>query len=588
MQSTSELIRAAQSSLKKGDLHQAQNYCRQALDTDTGNAAALHLLGVIAFQKGDTATAINHLKSAADNSNENPEILYSYASVLLETGRFSDALKLFSAVCRLQPHNLHAMNKCAVILGTMGNLKQAKELCLLILSKNPFFTDAYINLGNIYKAQGFIDTAQSYYLKALELNPSNNLAASNLLLCLNYTSNDPEELFNRHLDYERRFSHLVKEKIKPPLKRDTKNKTINVGYISGDFRVHSVGYFIEPIIENHDADKFTIVCYADNPSSDEITDRIKSHASTWRSIYNVGDKAVISMIQKDNIDILVDLAGHSGDNRLTLFLQKPAPIQVSYLGYPNTTGLSTMDYRLTDSFADPERYDRFYTERLVRLPDCFLCYRPPDTAPEVHPTPALKNGFVTFGSFNNLSKINDYTIKVWADLLHAVPDSQLLLKSKPFADNDTLTRFRELFIQRGIPENRLQFKGHSYTQEDHLREYNNIDIALDTFPYNGTATTFESLLMGVPVITLIGNRHAGRVGYSILSNLGKVELIASSAPEYITKAINISKDVALLDRMRQNLRKTLLSSKLCDGKKFTKNLEDTFIDMYRNSQNKGN
>jgi len=579
VQSISQLLQAAQRACKENKFDRSREYCQQILDSNPNHAEAQCLLGTIAFQTGNIQTSLQHFKAAVDNKNDDPKMLFNYASVLLEIGHFSDALKLFSTVCKLQPDNLYAMNKCAVILGNMGNLGQAKELCRLILSKDPSYIDAYINLGNIYKASGLVDNAHSYYKKALALNPGNKLAASNLLLCLNYSNKEPEEIFKEHLDYERRFKHLLKGNEASSYKRDSKKCKINIGYISGDFRIHSVGYFIEPIIENHDTEKFNLFCYSDLASPDETTARIRNNVSTWRSIYNLHDDAVFSMIRKDEIDILVDLAGHSGDNRLTLFLRKPAPVQVTYLGYPNTTGLSTMDYRLTDSRADPEGCDRFYTEKLIRLPDSFLCYRPPDIVPPVQPAPAVKNGSITFGSFNNLSKINDYTIKVWADLLRAVPDSKLFLKTKPFNDRDTRNRYQDLFIQRGIAPDKLLLKGHSYSTEEHLNEYSSVDIALDTFPYNGTTTTFEALLMGVPTITPAGKCHAGRVGVSIITTLDMAEMIAQSDNEYINIAAALAKDISTLSEIRQHLRNKLLHSRLCDGKKFTQNLEKLYFEM---------
>ncbi len=583
MESSAQLLQNAQTAFKNKNVDAARKYCLQIITTHPNHADAHHLLGIITFSTGDIETSLTHFRTAAENKNDDPEVVFNYASVLLEIGHFSDALKLFSTVCKLQPDNLYAMNKCAVILGNMGNLGQAKELCRLILSKDPSYIDAYINLGNIYKAIGLVDNAHSYYKKALALNPGNKLAASNLLLCLNYSNKDPEEIFKEHLDFESRLTHLPKRNEALSYKRDSKKSKINIGYISGDFRIHSVGYFIEPIIENHDTEKFNIFCYSDLASPDETTARIRNNASTWRSIYNLHDDAVFSMIRKDEIDILVDLAGHSGDNRLTLFLRKPAPVQVTYLGYPNTTGLSTMDYRLTDSRADPESCDRFYTEQLIRLPDSFLCYRPPETMPSVQPAPAVKNGYITFGSFNNLPKISENAIKTWTELLRAVPGSKLTIKTKPFNDEDTRLRYLDLFIQRRITADRVTLKGHSYSTEEHLNEYNNIDIALDTFPYNGTTTTFEALLMGVPIIALTGNCHAGRVGVSILSNLGIPDMIAPTLEDYIKIAVNLAKNISALSELRRNLRSKLLTSIVCNGKTFVKNLEAVYQEMIQSA-----
>jgi len=285
------------------------------------------------------------------------------------------------------------------------------------------------------------------------------------------------------------------------------------------------------------------------------------------------------MIKNDGIDILVDLMGHSGDNRLSIFLNKPAPIQVTYLGYPNTTGLSTMDYRITDGWADPEGEDKYYTEELYRLPEGFLCYKPPDCVPYIEETPVKKNGYITFGSFNNLAKLSAETISVWSEIVKTIPGSKLVIKNKPFNDKNVINNYCKLFTSQGIDRDRLFLKGHSSSIEAHLSEYNNIDIALDTFPYNGTTTTCEALLMGTPVITLPGSRHAGRVGGSILSQVGLTELIANNRENYIGTAIRLSKDIQYIKKLNQILQRNF-QSLLCNGPAFTRSLETAYQDMW--------
>jgi predicted O-linked N-acetylglucosamine transferase (SPINDLY family) len=286
------------------------------------------------------------------------------------------------------------------------------------------------------------------------------------------------------------------------------------------------------------------------------------------------------MIKNDSIDILVDLAGHSGDNKLSIFLYKPAPIQVTYLGYPNTTGLSTMDYRITDAWTDPEGEDRYYTEKLYRLPGGFLCYNPPENIPEIETSPVLKNGYITFGSFNNLAKICFDTVKVWSEILKNVPGSKLKLKSKAFNDKNVIDYFCKMFASQGIDTDRIMLKGHSLSTEEHLHEYNSIDIALDTFPYNGTTTTCEALLMGTPVINLLGKRHAGRVGCSILTKVGLKEWIADDIEDYISTACRFSKDNQYILQSSQILQMNF-KSLLCNGKVFTKSLENAYLNMWK-------
>lgn len=583
MNSVSQLLKSAQDAINKKQPNEAERLLNEALRIEPLNADVLHNLGIIAYTAGRINDAIEHFGSAAEKKENDPQILYNYATALLEIGRYSDALKILSKVLNLKPDHIPALNKSCSIVGTMGNVKLAEKIGKSIIEKNPSFVEAYNNLGNTYKDQGKIEEAIKYYRKALEIRPDFTTAGSNLLLCLNYSRNrNPQTVFEEHLEWEKRVLASESLKISIPQLSIRDKPQIHIGYISSDFRIHSAGYFIEPIIANHNKNQFKIFCYSDVSYPDSTTERIKKHSSKWRSIYNKEDKDVIKFIQEDEIDILVDLAGHSGNNRLTLFLAKPAPVQITYLGYPNTTGLSTMDYRLTDEWADPEGYDTFYTEKLYRLSGGFLCYRPPEDVPGVTEAPALKNGYITFGSFNNLPKINSDTIAVWSEILHAVPASKLVIKTKPFNDTEVMACYKDSFKKYGIEDERLLFHGHSPSTEEHLNWYNRIDIALDTFPYNGTTTSCEALLMGVPVVSLTGSKHAGRVGSSILSMVGLTAMIASDSQHYVKIASNLAVELHYLEELRKGLRDTLLKSSLCDGPGFTRTLEKAYKEMYNN------
>ncbi len=308
-----------------------------------------------------------------------------------------------------------------------------------------------------------------------------------------------------------------------------------------------------------------------------------TNADHWQNIHGMTDALVFQCIQKDGIDILVDLAGHSGNNRLKLFARKPAPIQVSYLGYPNTTGLTAMDYRFTDNVADPPGLtDAYYTEKLIRLPEGFLCYRPSVGCPDIAPPPCLENGYITFGSFNNWAKINSKTIALWSDLLSRVPDSRLILKSSLASDRDAQQQLLSLFVQNGIEASRIEILSRLPVFGEHLKQYQRVDIALDTFPYNGTTTTCEALWMGVPVITLAGNTHASRVGASILSRLGLNEWIVSSVDDYLNISEALANDTDNLKCLRRTLREKFQNSSLMNEKRFLANLETAYRRMWRN------
>jgi protein O-GlcNAc transferase len=312
-----------------------------------------------------------------------------------------------------------------------------------------------------------------------------------------------------------------------------------------------------------------------------MTTRIKGCADHWRSVVGLSDDAVAQLIYDDRIDILVDLAGHTANNRLLVFARKPVPVQATWLGYPNTTGMSVMDYRFTDDVADPAgESDRYYTERLVRLPQGFLCYAPLHGARDISPPPALREGRVTFGSFNNLPKVNGQVVEVWSKILSLAPGSSLVLKSKPLMDEGVRRRYLEMFSMCGVPAERILFEGYTRTTQEHLSLYNRVDIGLDPFPYNGTTTTCEALWMGVPVVTLKGNRHSARVGASILSRVGLEKLICATQADYVKAAVDLAADLERLKALRTQMRDRLIGSPLCDAESFAGMVEASYRTMW--------
>lgn len=575
MDPINQILYQAKTAYRNRELKEAISILGRGIIKEPFNKEILHLFGIVLFETGDLSQALNYLRKAYEKFDGDIKILYNYASVLLEAGQFTNALKIYNQLLTIEPKNIQTLNKCCFILGKMGQLTLSEKTCRLILSIDNTNYSAYNNLGNILKDQGEIDGALSCYRKSISINNNFMTAHSNLLLTLNYKIFDQNVVYKEHIKWEDDLIKLEFSENITNKESNTKNK-IRIGYISEDFRIHSVGYFIEPIIENHNKDNFEIYCYSDVACPDETTNRIKSFSSKWRSIYNKNDAAVYEIIKNDNIDILVDLAGHSGNNRLSLFAMKPAPVQVSFLGYPNTTGMSCIDYRFTDILADPVGQDQYFTEKLLRLDKSFLCYKPPQTIPAILNSPCIKNNYVSFGSFNNISKITDDVIKVWANILLKVPHSRLIIKSKAFNDKIILDSYKSRFILAGVEIGSLNFKGHSMSLYEHLNEYNAVDIALDTFPYNGTTTTCEALLMGVPVISLVGDRHAGRVGYSILKNCSFENMIALNCDEYVSSAMALSKNYVLLNEFRHEVRKRFVLSLICSSDKYLKSLEKIY------------
>jgi protein O-GlcNAc transferase len=359
-------------------------------------------------------------------------------------------------------------------------------------------------------------------------------------------------------------------------------RPLRVGYVSPDFRQHASNSYSLPLLTGHDRRLFDIFLYAEVPQPDAVSDNLRSLASHWRSTVGLSDAAVRQRVHDDQIDILVDLAGHTDHTRIAAFAVKPAPVTVTWLGYPNTTGLPTMDYRLTDALADPPgETDHLHTEALVRLPHCFLCYQPPAEAPPVAPTPALSRGTITFGSFNNLEKVTTEVIETWAAVLRSVPRSRLLLKGWILADPVLRQRINDRFAALGIDAGRLDLRRLIPGIGPHLALYREIDIGLDPFPYNGTTTTCEALWMGVPVVSLIGDSHAARVGLSLLSSVGLQRLVAHDRDAYVTIAAGLAKDLAALEPMRQGMRSQLQKSPLMDAPRFARDVESAYRVMWR-------
>lgn len=462
----------------------------------------------------------------------------------------------------------------AETLAKAGRLNAALERYQTCVQAYPAAVDAYLGMGNVLVDLWSIEDAIAAYEKALEIAPYSSAIFSAVLFHSHYLAPaDRERIFEQH----RRFGEMTR-KARPPgnarfaLAPDP-GRRIRIGYVSPNFSRHSVGYFVEPVIRHHDREHYEIFCYYTHQLSDETTARIHRLSDGWRDIADAHDDTVEEMIRNDGIDILVDLAGHSKGNRLGVFAGKPAPIQMTWLGYPDTTGLETVDFRITDSVADPAPgAEQLHTERLLRIGDIFLCYQPPEDSPPVNPhvSPASE---VTFSSFNNVAKLNEETVKVWGKILAAVPGSQLVIKSASLNYPDTVDRVLDCFVRNGIAPGRVELRAWIMQRQQHLKLYDGIDIALDTFPYNGATTTCEALWMGVPAVSLAGSIHMSRVGATILRCAGLHELVAQSAEDYAAIAIALAHDQARRKLLRMNLRSKLLSSPLHDHKGFTRKLE---------------
>lgn len=497
-----------------------------------------------------------------------------------ELGELDRAIDYHRKVLELNPNDATYHFNLGNAFRGLVRLPEAIQCYEAAIGLKSDYVEAMHNLGIVMMHQGMTSEAKKVLHKVLEIDPGIMPSRSCLLCDLNYVDVDPGEVYREHREWEKFIGFPVPVGGNFSNSRES-DRRLRVGYVSPDWRMHSVVYFIEPLLSSHNKESIEVVCYSDVTNPDGITRHMQTLSSLWRDICGLGDAEVADLIRRDKVDILVDLAGHTAFNRLGVFARKPAPVQVSYLGYPNTTGLSTMDYRLTDEWADPPgQTEQFHSEELVRLPNGFLSYHALDGT-KVYGPPVIKRGYVTFGSFNNLAKVSASVVELWSRVLHAVPDSRLLIKYTGLEDPATRDRMHGLFADMGVEASRVELVGWVDSMSDHMDYYRELDIALDTFPYNGTTTTCEALWMGVPVITLAGCTHPGRVGISILSQLELGDFVAQRYDDYIDIAARLASDLASLQELRLTLRARMEESALCDSNRFAGEVEQAYRKMWR-------
>ena len=481
---------------------------------------------------------------------------------------------------QIRPDYAEAHNNLGNVLQKQNKLDEAVVNFQQALQLKPDYVEAYGNLGHALFIHGKLDKAVAHFRRALQIQPDCAKAHSNLLFALNrHPDTRPESIFAEHRRWGEVHSCMSSGS---PLHENVPDadRHLRIGYVSPDLRRHSAAFFIEPILTHHDRSHFEVICYAEVAAPDVTTARLGALSDGWRSTCGMTDVQVADLVRADEIDILVDLAGHTANNRLLAFARKPAPVQVTY-GYASTTGLKTVDYRLTDAWVEAHEHVDLYTEELVYLPHGFLCYAAPQEAPEVEILPAHKANYITFGSFNNLPKVNSQVVALWAQILLATPEARLILKSKPLNDEATRERYFALFEANGISRERVDLIGYAPSLREHLALYNQVDIGLDAFPYSGQTSTCEALWMGVPVVTLAGETYVSRAGVSLLARVGLTELIAHTPQRYVDVAVQLASDRDRLSSIRGSLRSQTADSPLCDGQAFTRALEDAYRTMWR-------
>ena len=555
---------------------------RRALEIKPDFAEAHVNLGNAMRDLGRLDDAVASYRRALEIKPNYAETHSNLGVALKELGRIDDAVASYRRALKIKPDYADAHSNLGSVLKDIGRLDDAVASYRRALEIKPDYAGAHNNLGSVQKDLGRLDDAMESFRRALTIKPDFTEAHSNLLFTHNYLADQPAATL---LTEARHFGDLVARQASPYTDwhgTPASDRCLRVGLVSGDLRSHPVGFFLEGVLTalfKDAAGRLEFFAYHSHFRTDALTERIKACCHGWHSAVGVSDEILAQRIRDDGIDILVDLSGHTAHNRLCMFAWKPAPVQASWLGYFATTGVAAMDYLIADPWTAPEAEEAHFSEKIWRLPETYLCFTPPDVAAEVAPLPALANGYITFGCFNNLTKMNDAVVALWTRVLHAVPGSRLFLKTKYLNEATTQQGVAERFAAHGIDAGRLVLEGPA-PRAELLSAYHRVDIALDPFPYPGGTTSVEALWMGVPVLTLAGERFLSHIGESILQNAGLPEWIASGADDYVARAALHASYLQRLTVLRNGLRQQVLSSPLFDAPRFARHLEAALRDMW--------
>lgn len=536
-------------------------------------------LGIALFSRGRLDEAIASYQEELRQRPVHAQASNNLGTALRMGGRANEAVAAYRRALEIAPQDAEVWNNLGSVLDSRGELEQALASFQRALEIRPAFSQAENNVGNTLKNLADLDGALAAYERAIEIEPDNQDAHSNRLYTMYFHAGYSAERIHRE---HQRWNTESAARLRPAGMRFENDRSpdrrLRVGYIAATFREHCQSFFTMPLWAHHDHRQLEVFAYSDVAAPDGITARLRGYCDTWRNIAGLSDEAVAELVRQDRIDVLVDLSLHMAQNRLLVMAQKPAPVQVTWLGYPGTTGLETVDYRLTDPYLDPPsgENDVFYSEKSYRLPHTFWCYDPLTSEPAVNPLPAHRTGHITFGCLNNFCKINEGTLRLWARAMGEVPNSRLLL----LAPREARPRVLETLRIGGVDPQRVEFVDRA-SRSRYLAYYHCIDLGLDTFPYNGHTTTLDSMWMGVPVITLVGDAPAGRAGWSQLNNLGLEQLAATSEAGFVRLAGEVCGKLDELAGLRASLRDRLAHSPLSDGAAFARHVEAAYRTMWQ-------
>ncbi len=595
----------------------------RAVNIEKDNSLILAQYGYFLEDEGEYAQAAQVLEEAVRKSNYDGAYSAGLGRVLLQLGRVEECNRVVAESFKLNPNHpdLFVTRGLALVAlggeadclaaadyydralvvrpgaddilalkaialhkaGAMTDALETMERALVICEKR---SSHYLNYANILLSAAQAEKAVAAAQRAVELDNSDCRAYSNFLFYLHYTSAAKrEDLLRLHRQWSEHYSAglVINSRDNLVARLDKGREKVRIGFVSGDLRAHAVAFFLLPLLSGLDRGVFEIYCYSNFPSEDNVSRQIKNYSDSWCNISAQNDDAACEKIISDNLNIVIDLSGHTAGSRLSLFLRRLAPVQVSWLGYPDTTGLAEMDYRIVDECVELEGGgDSYSTEELLRLVGGFHCYIPPKDCPEVTALPCARNGYITFGSFNNAAKISPDSVQLWSRVLVAVTGSRLFLKAHGLGDSGVQNDLRTRFEREGVSGERIIFAGKNGSVHEHLARYGDIDICLDTFPYCGTTTTCEALWMGREVVSLVGERHAARMGLSLLSSAGLVGNACSDVEGYVRRCVLLATDTGGLQQGSLSLRDKLKKSRLCDVASFARRYGEKLL--YINSK----
>ena len=600
---------------KKNNFKIAEDLYKKILKTDPNHFESIFLLGSLSAQTKNFNEAKQLLEKAIQINPDYADAHNNFGNVLIELGDYQKAKDCFQKTIEIQPNFTQAHSNLGIVLKELGDYQKAISCFQKAIEIQPNFAQAHNNLGTAFKELEEYQKAMSCYQEAIKIEPNNADAHYNLGIVFKELGEYQkaiicnEKAINLKPDYVRAYSNmmltsLLLEKVDPkdylaktkkfrlslkPInsdlllkyKFDNRPEKLKIGFVSGDFQQHPVGFFLLDTLKNLKDKNLELIAYSNSQKKDSLSVKLKSHFTNWREITNQSDKKVVNQIREDGIHILFDLSGYSAKNRLPIFINKPAPIQISWAGFLASTGIPEVDYIIGDPYVTPKDNANHFAEKILCLPNIWCCFSVPEFEVKINEPPAIKNRYITFGCFNNLSKINNEVIALWSKILKAIPKSKIFLKTKQLNDPYVKEKIMNYFKKNNINSNLLILEGSS-PRNVLLDTYNKVDIALDPFPYSGGTTSFESTWMSTPVLTKKGTTFVSRTTGSINHNCGMSDWIASDENEYVKKAIKFSANFEQLSKINKSLRKTALESPLFNSLLFAKQLDTALWEMWNN------